>query len=97
MTPLRGRALKGKRLIAHAPSGKWQTTAFIAGLRSSALTAPFVIKGAMDGAAFETYVKTQLAPTLRKGDVVMCDTLNVHKSKMAKQMTLSGELFSVLS
>jgi len=52
MTPLRGRCLKGKRLKAHAPAGKWETSSFIAGLRSSELSAPFIIKGAIDGEAF---------------------------------------------
>ena len=39
----------------------------------------------MDGAAFETWVETQLAPTLRKGDVVILDNLNVHKSAKAAE------------
>jgi len=32
------------------------------------------------------YVKTQLAPILRKGNVVVCDNLNLHKNKIARQM-----------
>ena len=32
MTPLRGRSVKGKRLLADAPFGKWHTQTFIAGL-----------------------------------------------------------------
>ncbi len=85
MTPLRGRSRKGQRLVAEAPFGKWNTQTFIAGLRSNELTAPWVIEGAMDGAAFETYVRTQLAPTLSPGDVVIWDNLNVHKNPKAAQ------------
>ena len=33
--------------------------------------------------AFETWVETQLAPTLRKGEVVILDNLKVHKSPKA--------------
>lgn len=33
----------------------------------------------MDGDKFDTYVRTQLAPTLEPGDVVICDNLNVPK------------------
>jgi transposase len=40
----------------------------------------------MDGAAFDTYVRTQLAPTLQPGYVVICDNLNVHKSPRAAAM-----------
>lgn len=85
MTPLRGRSLKGERLIADAPFGKWNTQTFIAGLRCDELVAPWVIEGAINGAAFDTYVVTQLAPTLRPGDVVIWDNLNVHKSPRAAE------------
>ena len=43
------------------------------------------VDGAMDRAAFNAYVETQLAPTLRPGDVVIADNLSVHKSARAAQ------------
>ncbi len=85
MTPLRGRSLKGERLMADAPFGKWHTQTFIAGLRCDGLVAPWIVDGAMDGLAFDDYVRTQLAPCLRRGDVVILDNLNVHKSPRAAQ------------
>jgi transposase len=85
MTPLRGRSLRGERLRADTPFGKWRTQTFLAGLRCDALIAPWIIEGAMDGAAFDTYVSTQLAPHLEPGDVVILDNLNVHKSPRAAQ------------
>lgn len=83
MTRLRGRCRRGNRLNAAAPFGRWGTQTFIAGLRCEALTAPWVIPGAMDRIAFNTYVETQLAPTLKKGDIVILDNLAVHKSPRA--------------
>ena len=65
LTRLRGRAPRGERLHGAAPFGKWRTQTFIAGLTHDALVAPWVIDGAMDGSAFELYVRTQLAPALR--------------------------------
>lgn len=85
MTPLCGRSLRGERLLADAPFGKWRTQTFIAGLRQDGLVAPWTLEGAMDGAAFDTYVRTQLAPTLTCGDVVILDNLNVHKSPRAAE------------
>jgi hypothetical protein len=79
MTPLRGRNLKGERLMADAPFGQWQTQTFIAGLRGHELVAPWIIEGAMDGPTFDIYVRTQLAPSLERGDVVFLDNLNVRK------------------
>ncbi len=85
MTRLRGRSLRGNRLQASAPFGKWGTQTFIAGLRSWGLTAPWVLDGPMNGAAFDTYVETQLAPTLAKGDIVILDNLSSHKSQRAAE------------
>ena len=83
MTRLRGRSPRGQRLIADAPFGKWGTQTFIAGLRCGALTAPWIINGAMDRKAFNIYIETQLAPTLQPGDVVILDNLSVHQSPQA--------------
>lgn len=85
MTPLRGRSLKGERLMAEAPFGRWRTQTFIAGLRCDELIAPWVIEGAMDGPTFDRYVCTQLAPNLERGEVVILDNLNVHKSPRAAE------------
>ena len=84
MTRLRGRALRGQRLKASAPFGHWGSQTFIAALRCDGLTAPWMITGAINRTLFETYVETQLAPTLRPGDVVILDNLSSHKSEKAK-------------
>jgi transposase len=84
MTRLRGRCLKGQRLFSKAPFGHWKTQTFIAGLRCGELIAPFVIDAPMDRRIFETYVETQLAPTLQPGDIVILDNLPAHKSARAE-------------
>ena len=84
MTRLRGRCPKGQRLRARAPFGHWKTQTFIAGLRTTGLTAPFVVDQPMNSRIFETWVATQLAPTLKEGDIVILDNLKVHKSQIAE-------------
>ena len=84
MTRLRGRARVGVRLRAKAPFGHWGTQTFIASLRCNALTAPWVVDKPMNRAIFETYVETQLAPTLSPGDIVILDNLSSHNSEKAK-------------
>src|SRR4051812_15739891 len=64
MTRLRGRSRRGCRLRADAPFGHWGTQTFIAGLRCHGLTAPWVIDRPLNRSAFDTYIETQLAPTL---------------------------------
>jgi transposase len=83
MTRLRGRSAVGERIFGMAPFGRWQTQTFIAGLTCEALIAPWVIAGAMDRAAFDIYVETQLAPALMPGTVVILDNLSTHKSPKA--------------
>lgn len=84
MTRARGRCLKGHRLGAKAPFGHWKIQTFIAGLRQRGLTAPFVVDQPMNRRIFETWVETQLVPTLAKGDIVILDNLPAHKSQAAE-------------
>ena len=79
MTRPRGRAPEGQRLTAKTPHGHRKTTTFIAALRCDAITAPMVIDGAMNGAAFLGYIDQILAPALKPGDIVIMDNLSVHK------------------
>ena len=48
--------------------------------RVTALTAPAVFKGPIDGVSFLAYTQQVLAPTLCPGDVVVLDNLSVHRS-----------------
>jgi len=81
MTRLRGRSLKGTRLVEHVPHGHWQTTTFLAGIRASGWVAPLVIDGAINGKLFLAWVKQHLITSLRPGDVVIMDNLSSHKVK----------------
>ena len=79
MTRRRGRCARGKRLVMAAPHGHWKTTTLVVALRVGGMTAPTAIDGAMNGELFLAYVKQQLVPTLRAGDVVVMDNLASHK------------------
>ena len=83
LTRLRGRCPRGERLYGSAPFGRWHTQTFVAGLTCDALIAPWIISGAMNGDAFDTYVETQLAPVLAPGTVVILDNLATHRSPRA--------------
>ena len=79
MVRLRGRAPRGERLVDYAPQGHWKTITFVGGLRQRAMTAPFVLEGAMNGPMFLAYVKQCLVPTLKRGEIVLMDNLPVHR------------------
>lgn len=86
MTRLRGRAPRGRRLHAAAPSGRWQSTTMISSIRLDGTTACMHLSGAADTAAFVTYIEQVLCPTLRPGDIVVMDNLSVHKSPEVQRL-----------
>ncbi len=79
MARLRGRAPRGQRCRAAVPHRHWKTTAFTGALRLAGMTAPMVLDGPMNRAAFQAYVDQVLVPTLRRGDTVIMDNLPAHK------------------
>jgi transposase len=79
MARLYGRASRGQRCRAPVPHGHWKTTTFTGALRLGGLTAPMVLDGPMNAAAFLAYVEQVLVPTLSSGDIVVMDNLPAHK------------------
>ena len=60
------------------PRLAWGTQTFIAGLSAGAVIAPWVIKGAIDGAGFVTYVEKVLE--LERESDLMCKNNLAHAS-----------------
>jgi len=79
MTRRYGRGTRGQRLICKVPFGHWKTSTFIAALRHNRVTAPLLVDGPMNGASFLAYVEQVLAPTLKRGDIVIMDNVRLHK------------------
>jgi hypothetical protein len=88
MARLRGRAQKGERLRAGIPQGHWKTTTFVAGLRLTGMTAPMVLDGPMNGAAFLAYVQQVLVPELKPGDIVIMDRYATPSRRPARDCSI---------
>jgi transposase len=86
MAPLRGWAMRGDRLPAKVPHGRWKTTTFLAALRHDRVVAPWLVEGPIDGESFRTYVEKVLVPTLHEGDIVIMDNLGSHKGKAVRAL-----------
>ncbi len=84
MTPIRGWAPRGDKLVARAPFGKWRTLTFLAALRHDRIDAPCVLDGPINGTSFTAYVEQFLVPTLSPGDVVIMDNLGSHKPVLSE-------------
>ena len=85
MTRTHGRALRGERLVAKVPHGRWRTLTFLAALRHDRIDAPCVIDGPINGESFLAYVEQMLVPTLQPGDIVIIDNLGSHKGKAVRR------------
>jgi transposase len=90
MTRLYGRAQRGRRVKDHTPHGHWKTTTLVATVGCMGASAPMVLDGSMDGAAFEAYVEQVLCPTLKPGMIVVMDNLRPHKT--SKVLSLVKEV-----
>lgn len=73
MTPIRGWAPRGQKLVARAPFGHWRTMTFLAALRHDRIDAPCVLDGPINGLSFTAWVEQFLVPTLAPGDIVIMD------------------------
>ena len=85
MTPLRGRAKVGQRLIGKAPYGHRKTLTFVAALRCDGIVAPWVIDRPINGRSFPAWVENCLVPSLRQGDIVVMDNLASHKASVIRK------------
>lgn len=90
MTPTRGWAPRGAKLVARAPFGKWRTLTFLAALRHDRIEAPCVLDGPINGLSFTAWVEQFLVPTLKPGDIVIMDNLGSHKGRPVRNAIRSA-------
>ncbi len=79
MTRLRGRALRGRRLVAKVPHGHWNTTTLIGALGIEGMRCATVVDGPVNGDIFQAFIDQVLCPALGPGDIVVMDNLSSHK------------------
>ena len=86
LTRLYGRAAPGERVVEATSgySGPHYTT--VAALSLHGVQAPWLLKGSMNGPAFEAYVQHVLAPVLHDGDWVILDNLAPHKHTVIREL-----------
>jgi transposase len=80
-----GRGKRGERLVCRAPHGHWKTLTFIAALRHNRVTAPLLLDGPTNSQTFKAYVEQILAPTLKRGDIVVMHNVAIHKVAGVRQ------------
>jgi len=86
LTRLCARAAPGQRIVEATPGYAGPHYTVVATLGWKEVTAPWILEGAMDRVAFEAYVRSQLLPTLRRGDIVVMDNLSAHTGETIRQL-----------
>ena len=86
LSPIYARAPKGERAHGKAPRNWGKNVSLICAIDASGVKPSMSVEGAVDSKAFEIYVEHFLAPTLKRGQIVVMDNLSVHKSKCVERL-----------
>lgn len=81
-----GRAAPGRRVVEAVPGDAGPRYTLIAALGWQGVQASWLLEGAMDRVAFESYIQRVLVPTLRRGDIVLIDNLPPHKGSQTRRL-----------
>jgi transposase len=86
MVPFRARAPKGERALGKAPKNWDNNVTLISSISREGMGASMSIEGSADGQAFLLYVEHFLCPMLERGQIVVMDNLQVHKTKRVREL-----------
>ena len=84
MTRAYGRAPRGERVNQSVPRNHGRGVTLIGSMGLRGVLAPLSLEGALDTAAFDSYVAQVLAAQLRPSDIVLLDNLPVHVSSQVE-------------
>lgn len=79
MTPSRGYAPRGERVVDHAPKSRGTNVSILAAMTWEGPLGARTFDGAVNGPRFVQWIKTVLAPKLWAGAVVVMDNARFHK------------------
>jgi transposase len=86
LSPLYGWSKKGGRAYGSVPRNRGRNTTVLASMGVEGMGPSLAVEGATTARVFETYLERVLAPTLRKGRVVVMDNLSAHKGERVREL-----------
>ena len=86
LSPLYGWAKKGQRAPCSVPRNRGKNTTLLSSMSVEGMGPSLAVEGATNREVFETYVELILAPTLRRGQVVVMDNLTAHKGERVREL-----------
>jgi transposase len=85
-----GRAAPGERVVARVPHGHYKAISTIAALSGKGIVASASFDGGTTAARFVSFVRDDLVPVLRKGQVVVLDNLAAHNDRRVDALIASA-------
>jgi transposase len=86
LSPLYGWAKKGERAYCSVPRNRGKNTTLLSSMSVEGMGPSLAVEGATNREVFETYVERILAPTLRRGQLVVMDNLSAHKGERVREL-----------
>ena len=86
LSPLYAWAKKGQRAYWSVPRNRGANTTVLSSMSAEGMGPSLTVEGATTSAVFEAYVEQVLAPTLRKGQVLVMDNLSAHKGERVREL-----------
>ncbi len=77
---------KGRRAYAQVPRNRGANTTLLASMSLEGMGPCLAVEGTTTATVFEAYVEQVLAPSLRRGQIVVLDNLGAHKSERAREL-----------
>lgn len=85
LTPRYGRAPRGQRVVGVVPRNHGPNVTLFAAMSAQGIMAAMTMTGPADGQSWPLFVRQILVPSLRPGQIVLCDNLGVHKNAAMRQ------------
>jgi transposase len=86
LSPVYGWSKKGRRAHCSVPRNRGKNTTVLASMGVEGMGPSLAVEGPTTARVFETYVERVLAPTLRRGQVVVMDNLSAHKGERVREL-----------
>ena len=86
LSPLYGWAKKGERAYCSVPRNRGPNTTLLSSMSMEGMGPSLAVEGSTNREVFEIYVERVLAPTLRRGQVVVMDNLSAHKGERVREL-----------
>jgi transposase len=86
LSPIYGYAPRGQRLRLSVPRKRGKNMSLLSSMMLSGMGPSLAVEGATTARVFESYVEQVLAPSLRKGQIVVMDNLGAHRPHRIREL-----------